>query len=261
MKTTTEHAEDTENAAPAPWHSRWYSAAKRGGLTVIASCLVSEALTILSAFFRGSPGMFVRLDWLFLLAPVVAAAWGFLAPRKYAQKPPLRVRVEVFALAVFLITAFIGLLTAAWFFFHSSEKEFRGEAFTPEVWSFCNDRLHLAPDADLRPAGFLLGGFQDKFVQAKFLTGEPDPARLFDTNAVDLSDVRPGGYAANIDLPSDNGRGRSSGPRWWTPAGEHAVSGRARFRDEDADRRECMYIAVDALPDGDHALYIFWFES
>ena len=205
--------------------------------------------------------MFVRLDWLFLLAPVVAAAWGFLAPRKYAQKPPLRVRVEVFALAVFLITAFIALLTAAWFFFHSSEKEFRGEAFTPEVWSFCHDRLHLAPDADLRPAGFLLGGFQDKFVQAKFLTGEPDPARLFDTNAVDLSDVRPGGYAANIDLPSDNGRGRSSGPRWWTPAGEHAVSGRARFRDENADRRECMYIAVDALPDGDHALYIFWFES
>ena len=204
--------------------------------------------------------MFVRLDWLFLLAPVVAAAWGFLAPRKYAQKPPLRVRVEVFALAVFLITAFIGLLTAAWFFFHSSEKEFRGEAFTPEVWSFCHDRFHLAPDVDLRPAGFLLGGFQDKFVQAKFLTGEPDPARLFDTNAVDLSDVRPGGYAANIDLPSDNGRGRSSGPRWWTPAGEHAVSGRARFRDEDADRRERMYIAVDALPDGDHALYIFWFQ-
>ena len=261
MKTTTEHAEDTENAAPAPWHSRWYSAAKRGGLTAIASCLVSEALTILSAFFRGSPGMFVRLDWLFLLAPVVAAAWGFLAPREYARKPPLRVRVEVYALAAILIAGFFAILAAASFVFRSPGKEFRGEAFTPEVWSFCHDRLHLAPDADLRPAGFLLGGFQDKFVEAKFLTGEPDPARLFDTNAVDLSEVRPGGYAANIDLPSDNGRGRSKDPRWWTPAKEHAVSGRARFRDADADRRESMYIAVDALPDGDHALYIFWFES
>ena len=248
------------SAAPATWRSRWYSAAKRGWLTAVASCLVSEALTFLSAFFRGSPGMFVRFDWLFLLAPVVAAAWGFLAPREYARKPPLRVRVEVYALAAILIAGFFAILAAASFVFRSPGKEFRGEAFTPEVWSFCHDRLHLAPDADLRPAGFLLGGFQDKFVEAKFLTGEPDPARLFDTNAVDLSEVRPGGYAANIDLPSDNGRGRSKDPRWWTPAKEHAVSGRARFRDADADRRESMYIAVDALPDGDHALYIFWFD-
>ena len=74
MKTTTEHTEDTENAAPAPWHSRWYSAAKRGGLTAVASCLVSEALTFLSAFSGGSPGMSVRFDWLFLLAPLMAAA-------------------------------------------------------------------------------------------------------------------------------------------------------------------------------------------
>jgi hypothetical protein len=36
------------------------------------------------------------------------------------------------------------------------------------------------------------------------------------------------------------------------------VSGSAGFRE--TDRHESMQIAVDALPDGTHALYIFWFQ-
>ena len=251
---------NTTEQTPAPWRSRWYSAAKRFGIAVLAVTI----LHVVAWLPRASCNWVMAIGAMLSLAlwvPLLAAAWGLLRPREYPGRPSAGARTGVALLGAAGITIpafFVALpiLVAI----RSFDRRVDGEAFTPDVWSFCHVRLHLAPDADLRPAGFRLGGFQDKFVQAKFLAGGPDPARLFDTNAVDLSDVRPGGYAANIDLPSESGRGRSKDPRWWTPAEEHAVSGRARFRDADADGRECMYIAVDALPDGDHALYVFWFQ-
>ena len=243
MNPTTEH---TESAEPAAWRSRWYSAAKRFGLT-------AGGLWIL--LFCGIP-VGRLLPWI----PLLAAAWGAFDPREYERRPSARARTGVAVLAAGAVAVYVLVAVVGRLLFASASRDWSGEEFTPEIWSSCQRMFHLVPGADLRPVGLRAECWLDAMAQAKFVTDETDLARLFDTNAVDLSDVRPGGYAANIDLPSDNGRGRSSGPRWWTPAGEHAVSGRARFRDEDADRRECMYIAVDALPDGDHALYIFWFD-
>ena len=255
MNPTTEQTERTGAAARTPWRSRWYSAAKRGGLTAIASCVVLAALTIVSIFIRWSPG---RAD-LFLLAPVLAAVWGFLRPREYPNRPSAGARTGVALLGATGIAIPAFLVILALVAIGSFDHRVDGDTFTPEIWSFCHDRLHLAQNADLRPAGFRMDGFQEKFVQAKFITGETDPTRLFDTNAVDLCDVRPGGLASNILPQLEKGRARSNNPRWWTPLGEHVVSGSVIYRDLKENVRANCQIAIDALPDGTHALYVFWF--
>ena len=262
MNTTAEQPEHTATAAPAPWCRRWYSAAKRFGIAVLAVTVLDAVVLLVSAVWHLAPRPIIGpLLSLTHWAPPIAVAWGLISPREYPNRPSAGARTGVALLGatgIAISVSFVVLIISIFSFFVGPRVDC--EEFTPEVWNFCHDQLHLAQDADLRPVGFRLVGFQDYYAQVKFLTGEPDPARLFDTNAVDLSEVRPGGDAGNIRPPSgnENGRARSSAPRWWTPSEEHVVSGSVNFRD--ANRHECMEIAVDALPDGTHALYISWYQ-
>ena len=238
MNQTTEHTENTE---PAPWRNRWYSAAKRFGLT-------AGVLWIL--LFCGMP-VGRLLPWVSLLA----AAWGAFDPREYERRPPARARTGVAVLAAGVVAAYV-LVAVVWhLFLASTSRDWSGEEFTPEIWSSCQRTFHLLPGAGLRPVGLRAERWLDAMAQAKFVTDETDLARLFDTNAVDLSGVVPGGTATNI---RPVGRG---GPRWWTPSDAPLQAGKLAFRDpEEAARAHCE-VAVHALPDGSRALYVFWFAD
>ncbi len=238
MNTTTEH---TESAEPAPWRSRWYSAAKRFGLT-------AGGLWIL--LFCGMPvGML--LPWI----PLLAAAWGAFDPREYERRPSVRARTGVAVLAAGAVAVYVLVAVVGHLLFASTSRDWSGDRFTPEARSFCERKFHLVPDADWRPAGLRVQSWLDAMAQAKFVTDETDLARLFDTNAVDLSGIVPGGTATNI---RPIGRG---GPRWWTPPDAPLQAGKLAFRDpEEAARAHCE-VAVHALPDGSRALYVFWFTD
>ena len=263
MNQTTEHTESTE---PAAWRSRWYSAAKRFGLTVAAIVGASMLFDVVSVVLLGiaSPAAHwgaralqsISLQaFLWNPLPIAAAAWGFLRPRRYSRKPPLVNRVFVVGWAAVVLVAFALSVLAGYLLVLGTDRSFSGDRFTPGARSFCERKFHLVPDADWRPAGLRVQSWQDSMAQAKFVTDETDLAHLFDTNAVDLSGVVPGGTATNI---RPIGR---DGPRWWTPSDAPLQAGKLAFRDpEEAARANCE-VAVHALPDGSRALYIFWFTD
>ena len=238
MNQTTEHTESTE---PALWRSRWHSAAKRFGLT-------AGGLWIL--LFCGMP-VGRLLPWI----PLLAAAWGAFNPREYERRPSVRARAGAAVLAAGAVAVYVLVAVVGRLLFASASRDWSGEEFTPEIWSSCQRTFHLVPGADLRPVGLRAERWLDAMAQAKFVTDETDLARLFDTNAVDLSGVVPGGTATNI---RPVGRG---GPRWWTPSDAPLQAGKLAFRDpEEAARANCE-VAVHALPDGSRALYVFWFTD
>ncbi len=256
MNPTTKHTESTE---PAAWRSRWYSAAKRFGLTVAAAILVDLAMETLLVRMPDGTSFRRIFGPILFLGPPAAAAWGALFPRTYARKPSLGARIGVFGLAGAVIAGCVLLVAGAIAAFRSLETEIPGDKFTPEAWAFCHDELHLVPGADWRPVGLRVQGWQDLMVQAKFLTDETDLARLFDTNAVDLSGIRPGNKAPNIYPPEKTGRPRKrKEPRWWTPSGSPVEAGSVELR-ESGNQGLWFEISVDALPDGIRAIYVFWF--
>ena len=191
------------------------------------------------------------LPWI----PLLAAAWGALEPREYERRPSAPARAGVAVLAAGVVSAYVLLSVAGHLLFASTSRDWSGEGFTPETWSSCQRTFHLVPGADLRPVGLRAECWLDSMAQAKFVTDETDLARLFDTNAVDLSGIVPGGTATNI---RPIGRG---GPRWWTPSDAPLQAGKLAFRDsEEAARANCE-VAVHALTDGSRALYVFWFTD
>ena len=261
MNQTREHTEHTESAEPAAWRSRWYSAAKRFGLTVAAAILVDLALVMLLVRLPGGSSLRRIFGPILFWGPPAAAAWGALFPRTYARKPSLGARIGVFGWVGAVIAGCVLLVAGAIAAFRSLETEIPGDKFTSEAWAFCHDELHLVPGADWRPAGLFAARWQDSMVQAKFLTDETDLARLFDTNAVDLSGIRPGNKAPHIYPPEKAGRSRKrTGPRWWTPSGSPVEAGSVDLR-ESGKQGVWFEISVDALPDGIRAIYIFWFEG
>ena len=230
-----------EPSPAALWRSRWHSAAKRFGLT-------AGGLWIL--LFCGIP-VGRLLPWI----PLLAAAWGAFDPREYERRPSVRARAGAAVLAAGAVAVYVLVAVVGRLLFASASRDWSGEEFTPEIWSSCQRTFHLVPDADLRPVGLRAERWLDAMAQAKFVTDETDLARLFDTNAVDLSGVVPGGTASNI---RPIGR---DGPRWWTPSDAPLQAGKLAFRDpEEAARANCE-VAVHTLPDGSRALYVFWFTD
>ena len=263
MNQNTEHTEHTERTEPVAWRSRWYSAAKRFGLTVAAAILVHLALELVTPLVRLPGEFYLRriVGPILFWGPPAVAAWGALFPRTYARKPSLGARIGVFGWAGAVIAGCVLLVAGAIAAFRSLETGIPGDKFTPEAWAFCHDELHLVPGADWRPAGLFAARWQDSLVKAKFLTDETDLARLFDTNAVDLSGIRPGNKAPHIYPPEKSGRFRKrTGPRWWTPSGSPVEAGSVKLR-ESGKQGVWFEISVDALPDGIRAIYIFWFEG
>ena len=184
--------------------------------------------------------------------PVVITVYADHSFTFILKSPPAAVLLKkaAGAVAVYVLVAVVGRLL-----FASTSRDWSGEEFTPEIWSSCQRMFHLVPGADLRPVGLRAERWLDAMAQAKFVTDETDLARLFDTNAVDLSGVVPGGTASNI---RPIGR---DGPRWWTPSDAPLQAGKLAFRDpEEAARANCE-VAVHALPDGSRALYVFWFTD
>ncbi len=238
MNQTTEHTEHTESAE---WRNPLYSAAKRFGLT-------TGFLWIL--LFCGMP-----VGRLLLWIPLLAAAWGAFWPREYECRPSARARAGVVVLAAGVVAVYVLVAVAGYLFFASTSRDWSGEEFTPEIWSSCQNTLHLVPGADLRPVGLRAERWLDSMAQAVFVTDETDLAHLFDTNAVDISGIVPGGTADNIRAFE---RG---GPRWWTPSDTPLQAGELAFRDPTEAARAHCEVAVHAQPDGSHALYVIWFSD
>ena len=89
------------SAAPAPWRSRWYSAAKRFGLTAVASFV----LAVLGLYVETGKVVFVSLL-------MIATVWGVVRPAPYDERPTVWSRIGVAVLGAFGLL-WLALLVAA----------------------------------------------------------------------------------------------------------------------------------------------------
>ncbi len=81
---------NTTEQTPAPWRSRWYSAAKRFGIAAFASIVLTVS------------GLYIGIgSVVFFVLPIVAAVWGFFSPAPYDERPSVAAKVGVVALGAF----------------------------------------------------------------------------------------------------------------------------------------------------------------
>ena len=142
-----------EPSPAALWRSRWYSAAKRFGLT-------AGGLWIL--LFCGMP-VGRLLPWI----PLLAAAWGAFDPREYERRPSVRARAGAAVLAAGAVAVYVLVAVVGRLLFASASRDWSGEEFTPEIWSSCQRTFHLVPGADLRPVGLRAVRWLDAMAQRR----------------------------------------------------------------------------------------------
>ena len=102
-----------EQNASAPWRSRWYSAAKRFGLAVIAAALLSFLLTEATAAIASGVSetdaifrimsLSALAEGVLLCLPVLGAVWGFVRPREYRKRPSLGARASFASLSLLVL--------------------------------------------------------------------------------------------------------------------------------------------------------------
>ena len=112
---------ESSHAAPAPWRSRWYSAAKRFGIATPASIV----LTVL--------GLCVGIGGvIFMILPIIAAVWGFVSPAPYGERPTVGNRIGVAALGLLGLLFLAGVLLFFWMalaMFHGTDARLQADIF------------------------------------------------------------------------------------------------------------------------------------
>lgn len=121
---------NTTEQTPAPWRSRWYSAAKRFGIAAFASIILT-----VSGLNVGIGGI------VFVSLPILAAVWGFVNPATYGERPTVGDRIGVAALGAFgllWLTFVVVAILAAYAAFHGTDGRLDADVFDPAdapAWS------------------------------------------------------------------------------------------------------------------------------
>ena len=136
MDPTSERTEHTDTATPAPWRSRWYSAAIRGTVGVVAGTAFAAAVAFLFLSLGVGPWAMIPVAVAPPLAMLAGIVWGAVRPRPYAParkpSPEVIAAMAIFGIPLALFLSFLVWVTAVFSVGTSGERiDCSAEVFDP----------------------------------------------------------------------------------------------------------------------------------
>ena len=128
---TLKHTNSTE---PALWRSRWYSAAKRGTVGVVAGTAFAAVVAFLFLSLGIGPWAIIPVTVAPPLALLAGVVWGAVRPRDYAPArkpgPEVIAGMVFFGIPLALLLCFVAWVTAAFSVGTSGERlDFSADVF------------------------------------------------------------------------------------------------------------------------------------
>ena len=131
-------SEQNASAAPAPWRSRWYSAAIRGTVGVVAGTAFAAAVAFLFLSLGVGPWTMIPVTVAPPLAMLAGIVWGAGRPRPYAParkpSPEVIAAMVVFGIPLALFLSFLVWVTAVFSVGTSGERlDFSADVFDADA--------------------------------------------------------------------------------------------------------------------------------